>query len=167
MIIHRTRDRVALSLLLALTVGAVLTAPRSAAEPSPANTGAAETMAGAPAELSPEVRRLLRPRMTRHAKDLADIYGSMRRGELELVARLASAIADEPRIARPTKDAQDTLNQALPARFFVAQDALAERAGALAAAAKRGDVPAARAAFDAMTAECLGCHARYMPIETP
>ncbi|MCA9539045.1 MAG: cytochrome c [Myxococcales bacterium] len=151
--------------LVALTLCAACGAPQP-----PAEEPVAPPAAAAPAPLLPtlqdEVRTLLRPRMARHGKDLADLWGAMRADDRPAVARIARQVAEEPRLARPLGEAaDDTLNATVPPAFFEFQDALAARAAALAEAAESDDGARLAPAFNALADACARCHASYFRVE--
>lgn len=135
---------------------------RSDAEPATpaASVGVAGALEVGPLvdAIDPMVREALRPRMIRHGKDLTDLYGALRAGQRAEVARLARAIADEPQVAEAGPP--DSANAGIPRAFFDAQSTLADRAGALAAAAKPGggDEAALARALEGLADACNGCH---------
>jgi hypothetical protein len=116
-----------------------------------------------PDYLNELARQLLRQRMTRHGEDMTRLLQAVLLLERDVAKDLAQSIANEPRITRPTPDARDELNSALPEQFFVKQDELRERAKALAQAASQGspdDVLALR--LGDLTRTCVGCHSAYL-----
>ncbi len=104
------------------------------------------------------VREAVRPRMIRHGQDLTDLYGALRAGQRGEVARLARAIADEPQVAQAGPP--DSANAGIPKAFFDRQAALADRARALAEAAKPGggDEAELARALEGLADACNGCH---------
>lgn len=106
--------------------------------------------------LEPMVREALRPRMNRHARDLTDLYGALHAGQRTEMARLATAIADEPQIA--PSGPPDSANANIPAAFVEQQSALVERARAVAEAAEGADDAALARALEGLADGCAGCH---------
>lgn len=152
------------ALATALTVGpgcGGTTAPSAApaaAEPTPAAPSPAQIADVGPLvdEIDPTVREAVRPRMVRHGKDLADLYGAMRAGDRAEVARLAAAIAAEPDIAEAGPP--DSVNAMIPAAFFEGQRRLERRARDLADVAGATD-GALGPAFESLADACDACHA--------
>ncbi|MFN0063827.1 MAG: cytochrome c [Myxococcaceae bacterium] len=137
----------------------VLGSEVSAAPPQGANS---ERKLEPPAYLSEVARGLLRKRMIRHARDMSDLFVSVTLLLHHTVADLATRIATEPRITRPTPGAIDELNRSLPPKFFDLQDQLQSRARALAVAAAASDDAAMAAGFGRLIETCVACHATYL-----
>lgn len=163
--------------LRALALAALLTLP-SSAPPSAPPSGAGpaqdrdagtapegeEPGAGlaAPESLAPLARVLLHSRMQRHGDDLDALLRAVLLLQRPRVVELASQLAAEPSLAHAPADGADTLNAALPPRYFELEDALHREAAALAEAAGAGDDDAALAAhFGRLTQVCVSCHQVY------
>ncbi len=114
-----------------------------------------------PAYLPAAARELLVDRMKDHRADMSALTFAVVLLDKANAERLARAIAQSPRIARPT-DAPDELNSLLPPRFFELQDQLRRRAEDLATAAKSGDDAAMAKAYGALSETCVACHATYL-----
>src|SRR5687768_354548 len=101
---------------------------------------------GEPSRISPQARELLAARMERHGDTMMWLMATVVLLKHEPVHELAQEIALEPKISRPAAGDQDTVNAALPPRFFELQDELQKRAAALAQAAAARDDAAMGAA---------------------
>ncbi len=82
------------------------------------------------------------------------------------VARLAGAIASEPRITRPGVGSGDELNAELPERFFVLQDELRSKAKTLADAALDAPGDALVQKYSDLTRTCVSCHQSFLDRRT-
>lgn len=131
-------------------------------EVRPAGPREAPDAGAAAPSLSPLARAVLKRRMERHGKDLTLLVQSVVLLRRSVVAELATAIANEPRLVKPGPDAIDELNSQLPAKFFTLQDQLRARAKDLANAARGGDDDALGASFAATTQTCLACHSAFL-----
>lgn len=151
--------------LFAWVVAALLaSSPPLAAEPgAPKAPGAPKRSTGLqpPADFPNLARAALRTRMQRHGKDMSVLVNAVVLLNRSTVRELAADIANEPRLTRPTPDAMDALNAALPERFFVLQDELRAHAKALAEAATSADDEALAKSFGRMTQTCVSCHATF------
>ncbi|MFO0594409.1 MAG: hypothetical protein U0228_03875 [Myxococcaceae bacterium] len=117
---------------------------------------------GAPGYLSPVARGLLKRRMERHSKDMLQLVQSVLLLDRDAAGRLATDVAEEPRLTRPIAGGEDDLNASLPERFFVLQDDLRIKAKAVAeAAAKSDDVSLATRTGELMQV-CVTCHSTYL-----
>lgn len=113
--------------------------------------------------LSPVARGLVSTRMEQHAQDMTDLLWAVVFLENTEAAAIADGIAEQPRIARPTKQsARDDVNQTIPDRFFQLQDRLHDDARALSKAAKGGDDVAIAKAFGKLNESCVTCHSTYL-----
>lgn len=153
-----------MSFKLACVLGTVLaTAPTAVAPPTPPSQPAhADWKLEQPKHLSEVTRALLRKRMHRHAQDMSDLVLAVTLLLHKTSAELATAIASEPRLLRPTAGTDDELNRALPERFFALQDQLQAHARALAAAANAKDDAAMGKHLGQLTQTCVACHASYL-----
>lgn len=171
----RSLARLVLLLLLAALTGAGEPPPK---KPAAKDAPKAERQAKAPqpkaAKGLPEpdylpqlAREYLRRRMDRHARDMQTLISAVVLLDKRLARELATAIATEPRLARPTAagDEDDTLNKALPLRFFTLQDELRLRAQQVADAAKSDDDQALATAFGRLAETCVSCHSAYLKPE--
>jgi hypothetical protein len=79
-----------------------------------------------------------------------------------VVIESADRIASAPKLARPVAGGQDDLNAALPERFFLLQDDLHSRAGALVDAARAKNDKRLGQAFGRLTETCVECHSAYV-----
>jgi hypothetical protein len=123
---------------------------------------------GAPGYLSPLARGLLKRRMARHGQDMLALTQAVIFLDHESTQRLATVIAEEPRLTRPIAGGEDDLNAALPERFFVLQDELRSRAKALAEVSRGTDNDSLAARFGELTQTCVSCHSTYLePVAKP
>jgi hypothetical protein len=104
---------------------------------------------------------VLEPRMRHHADELARLRTAVHTGDFPRAAAAARTILAQPRLARPSPAAGPTLNDELPARFFVLQDRMITATRAVEAAADACDRSALDSAFEALTSTCRSCHALY------
>lgn len=107
------------------------------------------------------VRGLLHRRMEGHGRDQARLVTAVTLLEREKVKAIADDLAAEPKLVRPRVGARDELNSALPERFFVLQDALQQRARALAEAAEKKDDVALAKSFGQLVETCVTCHSVF------
>lgn len=153
--------------MLVLAVGAsVLAGGPVKKAPPPAKDPSAPGLRS-PDYLSELARQLLRQRMGRHGRDMSRLVQAVLLLERDIARELATSIANEPRITRPTPGASDELNAALPEQFFARQDELRERAKALAQAAKEGTDDALAQRLGELTRTCVGCHSAYLEPAPP
>jgi hypothetical protein len=117
---------------------------------------------GAPGYLSPLARGLLKKRMERHGKDMLLLVQSVLLLDRTEAKRLATQVAEEPRLTRPIAGGADDLNTALPERFFVLQDELRSKARTVAEAAGKTDDVALAARTGELMQTCVSCHATYL-----
>jgi hypothetical protein len=115
-----------------------------------------------PAHLSTTARALLAARMLRHGDQMNDLTYAVLRIDYAGVSQVASEIAAEPRLARPSVQDATELNASLPERFFVLQDELKSAADALDRAAQSHDANALAAGYGRLSAACVSCHDAYM-----
>lgn len=116
----------------------------------------------APEGLPLAARDALAARMANHASDLEWLLAAALTLNHDLAAQAATEIANTPRFGRPLPGDTQSLNAMLPKRFFELQDQLAQRARAVAAAARsRNDQLLARA-MGHMTETCVECHSVYL-----
>jgi hypothetical protein len=127
-------------------------------------SAAAEKLMELPAraELPPEIREALAARMLRHGEQMTGLMVGVLLLDYELVVRLASDLAREPKLGRPAPNERRTLNALLPSEFFVYQDALAQSAKDLAKAAEMDSDERIADAFGGLAKSCVGCHSAYL-----
>jgi cytochrome c556 len=144
--IHNASRRCRLSLFAILAACSPAMAPPAdrAAEPMPRIAGI-----------------VLEPRMQRHADELADLRAAVSTVDFPRATAAARAILAEPRLARPSPQAGQTLNDELPSRFFALQDRMIEATREVEAAAGARDREALDDAFDSLASTCRSCHALY------
>jgi hypothetical protein len=154
--------------LLVLAVGLEATAPvaeqpgqRPRRKGVDAGLSQAEVPRNPPA-LPELARQLLRRRMERHGKDAPVLWTAVTLLQRDVVAELATNIASEPRLVRPTFGHTDELNTQLPERFFVLQDVVRDRAKALAQAARGGSDEELAQAFGRLAETCVACHSAFL-----
>lgn len=144
---------------------------KTAPEPKPAEAQAERTTPVPPAlqlpestYLSPEVRALIRDRMDRHAEQMTFLLVGIVLLNVDATAAFAEEIANEPKLARPGPEDEDTVNALIPRRMFDLQDELAKRAQDLATQAKNNpeDVEGISRAYGRVTETCIRCHAAYL-----
>lgn len=117
---------------------------------------------GAPGYLSPMARQLLKRRMGRHGKDMLELVQSVVLLDRDNAGRLATQVAEEPRLTRPIAGGEDDLNASLPERFFVLQDELRVKAKSVAEAARKSDDVTLATRTGEMMQTCVGCHSTYL-----
>jgi hypothetical protein len=148
---------------------------RAEAKPAatPADTGASSSAAVAPRAKLPEpdwlpseAREMLSARMQRHGEEMMLLLVSVMTLSHDDTMQLAEEVAAEPRLGRPSPGETDTINARLPARFFELQDQLAERAHAVAAAAKANDDARIVRAYGQLAETCVSCHTVYLDPES-
>jgi cytochrome c556 len=106
--------------------------------------------------------------MARHGQDMLALTQAVIFLDHESTQRLATVIAEEPRLTRPIAGGEDDLNAALPERFFVLQDELRSRAKALAEVSRGTDNDSLAARFGELTQTCVSCHSTYLePVAKP
>lgn len=112
--------------------------------------------------LSPLARSLLKKRMESHGKDMLALTRAVLLLERDNAKRLATQVAEEPRLSRPIVGGADDLNAALPERFFALQDELRLKAKAVAEAATKPDDVALGARTGELMQTCVTCHSNYL-----
>jgi hypothetical protein len=113
-------------------------------------------------EYLPEAARIkLQERMEHHGADMMMLTASVLTLSYEDVTEIAWNVALEPKFSRPGPDSMDTLNASLPLRFFDLQDELADRARALAGAARARDHLKMVKAYGKLAETCVTCHSTY------
>jgi len=110
--------------------------------------------------IPPAARQVIASKMRRHGEQLRVLVSRVVVLDYDGIARAAGEIFDEPALARPT--AGDQLNNLLPERFFVLQDALRSQARQVVEAAARRDDAQLAAAFGDLTRTCVSCHEVYL-----
>ena len=113
-----------------------------------------------PERIPPALQAVIASKMRRHAEQLPELISRAVVLDYDGVARVAGAIFDEPRLARPVGG--DELNGVLPERFFVLQDQLQAAAHAAVEAAARQSPQDVSAAAANLTRTCVDCHAVYL-----
>ena len=107
--------------------------------------------------------KVMRKQMGRHAQRMEGLQWSALMLNYETTKGISSSIVDEPRIARPTGDA-DTINQIIPAAFYDLQDELHAAAGDLAKASEAKNDQSMIQAYSRLTKTCIACHSLYLKI---
>jgi len=118
-------------------------------------------------QLSSTVRRAIGKRMAHHSANLGDLLKAVLILDRDGVQERVKAITDAPKLARPAPGETDTLNAAVPPRFFELQDAMVKRAIAVSDAAKKRDDLQMGKAFGQLTEACVACHSVYLWKPTP
>jgi hypothetical protein len=114
----------------------------------------------APPDIPPALRAILKQRMERHGGQMSDLVSRLVILDYDGAARVAGAIYDEPTIARPLEP--DQLNQLLPERFFVLQDALKSQTRRVVTAAAQKDGQKLAEELGVLVRACVQCHAAYL-----
>lgn len=109
----------------------------------------------APEDLPLAARDALASKMRSHADDLEWLMAAVLMLNHDLAQQAATEIANTPRLSRPLPGDLQSVNALLPPRFFALQDALAERARAVAAAARARDDPALARAMGRLPETCV------------
>jgi hypothetical protein len=117
---------------------------------------------GAPGYLNGTARMLLKKRMERHGKDMLLLTQAVVLLDRDAAKRLATQVAEEPRLTRPIAGGEDDLNTSLPERFFVLQDELRVKAKAVAEATTKADDVALAARTGELIQTCVTCHSTYL-----
>lgn len=115
-----------------------------------------------PDYLSPLARQLLRTKMQRHGDDMLQLVMAVTLLQKERARRIATDIANEPRLVKPIAGGEDDLNAALPLQLFTLQDELRLRAKAVAAAAEKGDDKELAKSLGRVTETCVACHSAFL-----
>jgi hypothetical protein len=118
-----------------------------------------------PERIPPAMRQVIASKMQRHAEQLPALVSKVVVLDYDGAARVAGEIFDEPGLARPV--AGDELNNLLPPRFFVLQDALRDGARQVVEAAAQRNSARLSEAFSSLTKTCVSCHDVYLRGETP
>lgn len=113
-------------------------------------------------KLSGTARALIKQRMSNHSKNMTELVWAVVFLDYRESAQLASVIAHEPRLARPTTGDATELNSAIPPRFFELQDELRARALRLEASARLRDPGSVAKSYGALAETCVSCHDAYM-----
>lgn len=116
----------------------------------------------APGYLNATARGLLKRRMERHGKDMLQLVQSVLLLDRDTARRIATDVAEEPRLTRPIAGGEDDLNTSLPERFFVLQDELRLKAKAVAEVAGKSDDVALAARTGELMQTCVSCHSTYL-----
>ena len=112
--------------------------------------------------LAPPVRRAIALRMKNHGADLNALLSAVIILDHQAVENRARSIGETPMLPRPAPSEINTLNAAVPERYFSFQDQFAKQAKALADAAHRRDDAKMAHAFSQLTETCVGCHSAFM-----
>jgi hypothetical protein len=120
-----------------------------------------------PQYLPASARAILRGRMASHAQDMGALMSAIMVLHYDDIQQRANDIALDARFARPMTGDASELNSALPERFFVLQEELRTRAGALAGVAARKNALAVADAYGRLSETCVKCHATYREAATP
>ena len=140
---------------------AAVAAPDAGVQASAGAAGPEDAGLAAPDALSPLARVLLHGRMQRHRDDMGALLKAVLLLQRERIVEVASLVASEPSLSKPG-DGSDTFNAVLPPRFFALEAQLHAQAGALAEAARTGEVDQALAyRFGQLTETCVSCHQAY------
>ncbi|MBL8911740.1 MAG: cytochrome c [Archangium sp.] len=143
--------------LVGLAAAVLLSITANAEEPKTVKKGLS-----APGYLNATARGLLKRRMERHGKDMLRLVNSVLMLERAEAKRIATEVAEEPRLTRPIAGGEDDLNTSLPERFFVLQDDLRVKAKAVAEVAGKGDDVSLAARTGEMMQVCVSCHSTYL-----
>lgn len=115
-----------------------------------------------PVEPLPAVaRQLLATRMVSHGHDMGDLVSAIMILDYDRIRARARGIAGDVDFARPLTHDATELNAALPAKFFLYQDALRTQTALLADAAARQSAFDVAKAYGAVSETCVQCHATY------
>ncbi len=107
-------------------------------------------------------RQLLNKRMHRHGEQMEKLLWAALSINRPMVKSLAQAIADEPRISKPSSNDLSTLNHVFPKQFFALQEELRSQAVLLVAAADKSDDTAMAEAYGKLAQTCVRCHSLYL-----
>ncbi|WP_428262402.1 cytochrome c [Haliangium sp.] len=146
-------------------VAAGCSRPSDRAAPAEPTPPASERPVLERAEPLPKLARdLLHDHMIDHGQSMENLLWSALMLDHAAVVVNAQELQAAPRIGRPLEGAGDTLNDALPARFFDLQDEMHAAAGALEAAARAQDDDGVAEAYGRLARTCVSCHALYLRI---
>jgi hypothetical protein len=118
-----------------------------------------------PERIPPAMRRVIASKMRRHAEQLPALVSKVVVLDYDGAARSGGEIFDEPGLARPV--AGDELNNLLPPRFFVLQDALRDGARQVVQAAAERNSARLSEALGNLTKTCVSCHDVYLRGDVP
>ena len=107
-------------------------------------------------------RALIKKRMSNHSRNMTELVWAVVFLDYRESAQLASTIANEPRLARPTSEDATELNAAIPPRLFELQDELRRRALQLERSARQRDPNAVAKSYGVLAETCVSCHDTYM-----
>ncbi|MBT8492815.1 MAG: cytochrome c, partial [Deltaproteobacteria bacterium] len=98
--------------------------------------------------------------MARHGARINTLQWAALMLNHERTKDIALQISTEPRIARPTAE-DDTINAAIPMKFYDLQDELHAAAGELAKASESKKIHEIKRAYGQLTKTCIRCHSVY------
>jgi len=113
-------------------------------------------------QLSATARAVIHQKMADHGDQMNELVWAVVLLDRAETARIATAIAEQPRLARPSTGDATELNTALPPRYFELQDQLRDRARSLAAAAKDWDSRVVARSYGQLAETCVACHEVYL-----
>ncbi|MGZ3404835.1 MAG: hypothetical protein ACXVDD_18545 [Polyangia bacterium] len=111
--------------------------------------------------LSADVRERLRPRMRRHAAVMSELTNAVDDLNDTRIARAATAVLDDPQVARPLSAEAAALETELPPLFHDFEEALRGKTEALLAAAQTHDGERIAMAHAELAWTCAQCHAAF------
>lgn len=106
-------------------------------------------------------RKVLHERMTEHGDDMESLLWSVLMLDHDTAASIAERISRTPKLSRPDRD-PNTVNAALPERFFELQDQLYDGAAELRRAALARDDAAVARTYAKISSACISCHSLYL-----
>jgi hypothetical protein len=118
-----------------------------------------------PERIPPAMRQVIASKMQRHAEQLPALVSKVVVLDYDGAARAGGEIFDEPGLARPV--AGDELNNLLPPRFFLLQDALRDGARQVVQAAAERNSARLSEALGNLTKTCVSCHDVYLRGDVP
>ena len=114
-----------------------------------------------PDPLPSEARRLLRPRMAEHARDMGELVSAIMVLRYPDIAERAHAIATGAHFAQPLTADATQINTTVPDAFFAHERDLRVWAGQLESSAEKFDAFAVAKAYGRLSETCVSCHASY------
>ena len=134
--------------------------------PPPAKALIPETLAlqGNAQYLPEHARAILKKRMGRHAARTHDLLIAVTTLNFLEAREHASALIEEPQLARPLDGDATMLNALLPEALFESQDALIAACRHIALSASHRNPRELATAFGDLAKACVQCHAAYLKL---
>jgi cytochrome c556 len=145
-----------------VTVASVCAAALALGVTAVALRSAAADRAAARETLPEGARDILRPWMAAHRTDVDQLVSAVLMLHYDKAAEVATNMANDPHLARPTPESWDSINNAIPKKFFDLQDAYRAAAKKVASSARMRDSNGLARDFGGLMQSCVRCHASYL-----